>query len=62
MGKGKGEGKEKKSKRKEKEKGEGKGKEKSLRKVGRTDGRTHEHTGDFILSMHCIGQTKSKVL
>jgi len=54
MEKGKGKGK---GKRKKKVKGKGRWKKDSLRKVGRTDARTHGHSGDFILSnaMHNIG-------
>ena len=46
---GEGEGREKgEEKGKGKRKGNGKWKEDSLRNVGRTDARTHGHSGDFI--------------
>jgi len=68
MGKGKGEGEgegegeeERKGKGKGKEKGKGRWKEDSLRKVGRTHGRTHGHSGDFILCpMLCIALDRQK--
>ena len=49
-GEGKGKG-EKKGKGEWKGKGKGRWKEESLRKVGRTDGQTHGHSGDFILCL-----------
>jgi len=54
-GKGEEKGKGRKGKEEGEGRGEGKGKEDSLRKVGQTDGRTHGHSGDFILCpMLCI--------
>jgi len=58
----KGKGKENgEGERKRKEKGKGRWKEDSLINVGRTDGRTHGHSGDFILCpMLCIALDRQK--